>query len=262
MWAGLPAGKAASRNPLKNLLILGGTSEAADLALALSAVADLRVVTSLAGRTRAPRLLAGEVRTGGFGGVDGLRQFLRDRNINAVIDATHPFAAQMSTHAATACLEETIPRLGLVRPLWPRHDGDYWIEVADAEAAAAALPGVASRVFLSTGHRDLEAFAGLDDLWFLIRTVEPVDGRLPRQAHFIQARGPFEEDAEVALFRNHQVDAVVTKASGGAATYSKIAAARRLGLPVVMIRRPPPPAGPAVVTVQAAVAWLLRQITA
>lgn len=262
MWAGLPAGKAASRNPLKNLLILGGTSEAADLAWALSAVADLRVVTSLAGRTRAPRLLAGEVRTGGFGGVDGLRQFLRDQNIDAVIDATHPFAAQMSAHAAAASLDEATPRLCLVRPFWPRHDDDRWIEVGDAASAAAVLPGLVGRVFLSTGHQDLAAFAGLDDLWFLIRTVEPVDGRLPRQAHFIQARGPFEEHAEVALFKNHQIDAVVTKASGGAATYPKIAAARRLGLPVVMIRRPPPPAGPAVATVEAAVAWFQCQITA
>ncbi len=244
------------------VLILGGTAEAAALAGALDRRSDLfRVITSLAGRTRHPERLQGEMRIGGFGGADGLERYLRDEAIDALIDATHPFAAGMSDNAARAATRAGVPRLRLIRPAWEKRAGDCWAEVDDAGAAAAALPGLAKRVFLTTGHKDLGAFAGLDDLQFLIRTIEPVTGPRPGQAVFLTERGPFDEESETALLRKHRIDTLVTKASGGEATYAKIAAARRLNVPVVMIRRPPPPPGPIVQTTDDAQAWL-RQVTA
>ena len=166
----------------------------------------------------------------------------------------------MSRNAATAAAQADVPRLRLLRPAWTKRPGDHWTEATDGADAAAKLPSLASRVFLTTGHRDLEAFAALHDIWFLIRTIEPVGGRLPRHLFRLTARGPFEEADEIALLEEHRIDAVVTKASGGAATYAKIAAARRLGLPVIMIRRPEPPPGPIVHDTDAAQAWL-RQVT-
>lgn len=246
---------------MTTVLILGGTSEAAALAEVLAADPEFHVITSLAGRTRQPRDLPGEVRTGGFGGVSGLKEFLREHGIDAVIDATHPFAQQMSAHAAEACGGCAIPRLYLVRTLWPRHEGDCWHEVENAEEAAACLGDFGRRVFLTTGQQDLAAFAGLDDLWFLIRTVEPVEGAKPKQAHCLEARGPFSEDDERDLLTTHRIDVVVTKASGGEATYAKIAAARQLQLPVVMIKRPETPPGPKADNLEAALTWLQRQVT-
>ncbi len=240
------------------ILILGGTSEAAALASVLAVRPDMTVTTSLAGRTRMPGPLAGEVRIGGFGGVAGLRSFLKARAIDLLVDATHPFATRMSVHAAEACRMEAVARLRLCRPPWSRRTHDRWLEAADADAAASMLPGLARRVLLTIGHRDLGAFAALDDIWFLIRTVEPLNGPRPRRVTWLQARGPFRRDDEIALMRNHRIEALVTKASGGAATYGKIAAARHFGLPVVMITRPQPPAGPLAQTVDAAVAWLER----
>ena len=246
---------------LKTLLILGGTSEAAALAGALCSNESLHVITSLAGRTKRPRKLPGEVRTGGFGGVSGLSTFLRERAIDAVIDATHPFAVQMSQHAADACRGLAVPRLYLARPPWERHSDDLWFEVADTSVAAIMLPGLGTRVFLTSGQHDLDAFQDLDDHWFLIRTVEPVHGTAPKQLLCLQERGPFTEADEIALLKTHRIDVLVTKASGGSATYGKIAAARKLGLPVVMIKRPKAQNGPTVTTVDDAVAWLQRQVT-
>lgn len=242
------------------VLIVGGTGEAATLATSLHSQPDLRVITSLAGRTRSPEAVSGEVRIGGFGGVDGLARYLRDQSIDALIDATHPFAEVMSEHAVSAATRAGVPLLRLTRPPWTRCNGDRWIEVADATAAAASLPGLASRVFLTSGHQDLEVFATLDDIWFLIRTIEPVAGPLPKQAHCIEARGPFDEADEIALLTKHRIDTLVTKASGGSATYPKIAAARKLGLPVIMIKRPEASAGPTVHDTAAAQSWL-RQVT-
>ncbi|MGI9436806.1 MAG: cobalt-precorrin-6A reductase [Geminicoccaceae bacterium] len=243
------------------MLILGGTSEAAALAEALASQDDLHVINSLAGRTRSPRLLPGEVRIGGFGGVRGLIAFLEDRGINAVVDATHPFATAMSAHADMACRHFGIPRLHLTRPSWPRHPDDRWIEVADTKAAASSLPRVGRRVFLTSGHQDLEAFAELDDVWFLVRTVEPIRSTKPRHFHWLQAKGPFTEADELALFIDHRIDVLVTKASGGKATYPKVAAARTLHLPVIMIKRPRPPNGPSTEDIPTAVTWLRRQVT-
>ncbi|MDH3658550.1 MAG: cobalt-precorrin-6A reductase [Alphaproteobacteria bacterium] len=246
---------------MTTVLILGGTAEASALAWALQTWPGLRAITSLAGRTRSPEWLPGKTRTGGFGGVDGLTHYLEEQAIDLVIDATHPFAETISHHAALAAERAAIQRLRLTRPLWAKQPGDHWIDAIDAVKAAERLPGLARRVFLTSGHRELEAFAGLDDIWFLIRTIEPVAGPQPRQALCINARGPFDEASERALFEEHRIDALVTKASGGSATYAKIAAARRLGLPVIMIQRPPPPAGPIVHNTDDALTWL-RQVTA
>lgn len=256
-----PAGRTARSGPLTRVLILGGTAEAATLARALEGWPGLRVITSLAGRTRNPGSLPGEMRTGGFGGVGGLVRYLREEAIDVLIDATHPFAEKMGNHATLAAERASIPRLRLVRPPWQKQTGDRWIEVADAAAAAETLPGLARRVFLTSGHRDLDAFAGFDAIWFLIRTIEPVAGPLPRQALCLTARGPFDEASECALLEKHQIDALVTKASGGRATYAKIAAAQRLGLPVIMIQRPPQPVGPFAHDTEATLTWL-RQVTA
>ena len=210
---------------------------------ALASDETLDVITSLAGRTKARRTLPGEVRVGGFGGVEGLVHYLKERAVDLVIDATHPFAEQMSRHAYLACLDLAVPRLCLARPPWKKRVGDQWHEVSDIHAAADCLRKFGTRVFLTSGQRDLDAFADLNDLWFLIRTIEPIWGRAPTKLTFIQARGPFTERDEIDLMTEHRIDVLVTKASGGEATYAKIAAARHLGLPVIMIKRPamPPP---------------------
>ncbi len=226
------------------------------MARALEAWPDFNVITSLAGRTRAPKVEHGKYRIGGFGGVEGLKRYLGDEAINVLIDATHPFAAQMSGHAADASTQAGIPRLKLLRPPWVRQPGDCWIEVANVKAAAAHLQGAEHRVFLTSGHKDIDAFADLDESWFLIRTIEPLAGPLPRHHLCLTARGPFDETAEIALLEEHRIDTVITKASGGQSTYAKIAAARRLGLVVVMIQRPPPPPGPIVQNVDDALTWL------
>jgi precorrin-6A/cobalt-precorrin-6A reductase len=239
------------------LLILGGTAEAVQLAAACAARPGLEVISSLAGRTRAPGLPPGEVRIGGFGGAGGLARFLTARGIDRVIDATHPFAARIGAHAEQACREAAVPRLRLLRPPWTRESGDHWIEVADLAEAARRLPELGRRIFLTVGHQDLGAFARFD-LWFLVRTIEP-PGVLPlRDAEWLAGRGPFTVEDELRLLRAHAIDVLVTKASGGRATYAKLAAARQLGLPVVMVRRPPPPSGPVVHSVEAALAWLER----
>jgi precorrin-6A/cobalt-precorrin-6A reductase len=248
----------ARRPTVTRLLIIGGTAEARALAEACAPRPELSVITSLAGRTRAPQDLPGEVRVGGFGGADGLARFLRARTIDRVIDASHPFAEQIGRHAAAACEAAGIPRLRLLRPPWRRRPGDRWIEVADLTEAARRLPELGRRAFLSVGHKDLAAFAGLSDVWLLIRTIEPPKPLPLDQALWLQGRGPFSVDAELALLCAHGIDVLVTKASGGDATYAKLAAARALGLPMLMLRRPPPPPGPLVRTVAAALAWLDR----
>jgi precorrin-6A/cobalt-precorrin-6A reductase len=215
------------------------------------------VISSLAGRTRAPAVPPGEVRIGGFGGAGGLARFLAERGVDRVIDATHPFAVQIGAHAEQACRKAGVPRLRLLRPPWTPGPGDHWVEVADLAEAARRLPELGRRVFLTVGHQDLGAFAGLD-LWFLVRTIEP-PGVLPlRDAQWLAGRGPFAIEDELRLLRAHAIDVLVSKASGGVATYAKLAAARQLGLPVVMIRRPPPPPGPLVDSIEAALAWLER----
>ena len=195
------------------------------------------------------------MRIGGFGGAAGLARFLLERGIDRVIDATHPFAAQISAHAEHACREAGVPRVRLLRPPWVAVAGDRWTEVASIAEAAQRLPELGRRVFLTLGSRELDAFAQLD-IWFLVRTIE-TPGVLPLpQGQWLTGRGPFAVEDELSLLRTHAIDVLVTKASGGGATYAKLVAARRAGLPVLMVRRPPPPPGPVVGSVAAALAWL------
>jgi precorrin-6A/cobalt-precorrin-6A reductase len=240
------------------VLLLGGTAEARELAARLAAEPGLSVVSSLAGRVRDPRLPAGEVRVGGFGGVDGLAAWLRDERAGLVVDATHPYAATMQANAAAACQRLGLPRLRLARPGWRERDGDRWRWAGSLDEAAAVLPSLGTRVFLTTGRRDLAAFAGLERLWFLIRCVDPPSGPLPPHREVLLARGPYERGQERALMERFAVDVLVTKDSGGSLTAGKLAAARDLGLPVVLVRRPPAPPGPSVTGVDDAVGWVRR----
>ncbi|OMC52988.1 cobalt-precorrin-6A reductase [Mycobacterium sp. IS-2888] len=235
------------------VLVLGGTAEARALAKTLHPKVD--IISSLAGRVPDPALPVGPVRIGGFGGLDGLRRWLQKERIDAVVDATHPFAATMTAHAAEACDELRIPHLVLARPPWdPRN---AIIVTKDAEAAEVVARERYSRVFLTTGRSGVNAFAG-SDAWFLIRAVtEPDAAVLPRHHELLLSRGPYRYDDELAIMREHRIDALVTKNSGGDMTRAKLDAAAALGIPVVMVARPPLPAGvKAVDTVQEAADWV------
>ena len=227
----------------RRVLILGGTTEARLLAAALAADPGLRVTSSLAGRVAEPRLPVGEVRIGGFGGPAGLADWLRAERVDALVDATHPFAEVMSRSAALAAAATGVPLLALRRPGWAPVDGDRWHPVGSLAEAAAALPALGRRVFLTTGRLGLAAFAHLDGLHFLARSVDAPGAPLPAHCEVLLDRGPFTLDDERAVLREHRIDVLVTKDSGGAATAPKLTAARELGLPVVIVRRPAPPAG-------------------
>ncbi|MGY1437082.1 cobalt-precorrin-6A reductase [Streptomyces reniochalinae] len=236
-----------------HVLILGGTTEGRRLAeLMHTARPRARVTSSLAGRVAGPRLPGGgAVRIGGFGGVEGLTAWLRDHGVDLLIDATHPFAETISFHAAEAAAAAHVPLLALRRPGWVPTEGDDWHEVASLEAAAAALPRLGRRVFLTTGRLGLSSFAGpgTEELWFLARSVDPpAQGTpLPARTHLLLERGPFTLEGEREVLRSHRIDVLVTKDSGGAATAPKLAAARERGIPVVVVRRPPVPDGVRVV---------------
>lgn len=228
------------------VLLLGGTAEARRLAEELVAADAVNVVSSLAGRVRSPRLPPGEVRVGGFGGPEALAEHLRERRVAAVVDATHPFAATITAHAARAAAETGTPLVVLRRPGWTASPGDRWHRVPTLAAAAAALDdrGVTrgERVLLTTGRQGVAAFAG-NRQRFLLRVVDPPDEPLPARTQILRARGPFTLEGELWLLSRHSIDVVVTKDSGGDATSAKLAAARRLGLPVVVVDRPPLPDG-------------------
>ncbi|MET7656554.1 cobalt-precorrin-6A reductase [Streptomyces sp. NPDC005486] len=232
-----------------HVLILGGTTEARRLAelLAADAVPGLSVTNSLAGRVTAPRLPPGEVRVGGFGGADGLAAWLGEHEVDAIVDATHPFAGTMSAHAAKASAVAGVPLLALRRPGWTPVAGDLWHEAGSLAEAAELLPSLGRRVFLTTGRLGLAAFAALDDLWFLVRSVDAPEAPVPSRTEVLLDRGPFTLDGERELLRRHRIDVVVTKDSGGVATAPKLTAAREARLPVVVVRRPPVPAGVRVV---------------
>jgi precorrin-6A/cobalt-precorrin-6A reductase len=240
------------------ILILGGTGEARELAAVLVA-AGADVLSSLAGRVRDPKLPEGPVRIGGFGGADGLAAFLKAEGITAVVDATHPFAEGITANAARAAARAGVPLLVLRRPGW---DADpSWRPVADIAGAAAAVQDWAGEdVFLTTGRRDLAAFAGDGRHRFLVRTVDPPDGPAPARMTLVMDRGPYTVDGEKALMRSHGIGLLVTKNSGGPMTAAKLQAARDLAIQVVMVQRPPLPAGSTVAaTVPEAVRWAGRQ---
>jgi precorrin-6A/cobalt-precorrin-6A reductase len=215
------------------------------------------VTTSLAGRTASPVALPGNVRVGGFGGPAGLASWLENERVDAVVDATHPFTAQMPWNAAEACAATGVPRLRLRRPGWAPEAGDRWTVVADMKTAAAVVAAMpARRVFLTIGRQQLGEFAGLDQVWFLVRCIEPPDPIPLHRAEVLLARGPFDLSGEEELMATRRIDGVVTKNSGGSAAAAKLAAARGLGIPVVMVARPPAPPGPCVATVDDAMGWL------
>ncbi|MFF3409411.1 cobalt-precorrin-6A reductase [Streptomyces sp. NPDC002742] len=224
-----------------HVLLLGGTTEARELAAELSARPGVRVTTSLAGRVSRPGALEGDVRTGGFGGADGLARWLREHGVDAVVDATHPFASGITANAVRAAAATGIPAVVLRRPGWRPGPGDRWHQADSLAEAATLLPELGRRVFLTTGRLGLAAFADLTRIHFLVRSVEAPEPPLPPDTEVLLARGPFTVDDEKSLLRGHRVDVLVTKDSGGAATAAKLTAARDLGLPVVVVRRPPLP---------------------
>lgn len=238
------------------ILILGGTGEARALAAALSGRPGLDVVSSLAGRVRDPALPVGEVRIGGFGGVDGLVDYLRRERVDVVVDATHPFAATITRNAVEATATVGVPLVVLRRPAWPVEPG--WIRVPDIVAAASQVAGLPPGcVFLTTGRRDLAAFAHDDGHHYLVRAVEPPDGTMPPHLTVLLDRGPYTVDGEARLMLEHGVTALVTKNSGGDLTVAKLVAARERGIPLVVVDRPTLPSGPPVLeTVDAVLSWL------
>lgn len=241
----------------RRILILGGTGEARALAAALATRPALTAVTSLAGRTAAPVRPAGELRVGGFGGAEGLAGYLDEARIAAVVDATHPYAAAISRHAVEACRLAGRPLLRLERPPWQPQPGDRWVEVDSLQAAAAVAPGLGRRAFLAIGAKGIEAFAGVREMWFLLRLVDRPAAPPPlADCEILLARGPFDAAAETALLRRHRIDVVIAKNSGGQATYGKIAAARALGLPVLLLRRPDLPSAETVPSVDQVIAWI------
>jgi precorrin-6A/cobalt-precorrin-6A reductase len=254
-----------------HLLILGGTTEARRLAESLATGAGPRVTTSLAGRVARPVLPPGEVRIGGFGGAEGLAHWLREHRVDALIDATHPFAGTISLNAAHAAASTHVPLLALRRPSWAPGEGDDWHQAGSLEEAAKLLPALGRRVFLTTGRMGLATFAAAeapaegddrgepDGLWYLVRSVDPPEPPYPRRLETLLDRGPFTLEGERDLLRRHRIDVLVTKDSGGAATAPKLRAAREAGVPVVVVRRPPAPDGvEAAGTVEEAVAWTAR----
>ncbi|WP_416961574.1 cobalt-precorrin-6A reductase [Streptomyces sp. Agncl-13] len=226
-----------------HILILGGTTEARELAAELTALPEVRVTTSLAGRVSRPGALAGDVRIGGFGGAEGLAEWLREHRVDAVVDATHPFAESITANAARAGAATGLPVVVLRRPGWQPGPGDDWHTVASLSEAAEALPALGRRVLLTTGRLGLATFAHLARLHFVVRSVEPPEPPMPPDVEVLLARGPFTVADETALLREHRIDVVVTKDSGGAATAAKLTAAREAGVPVVVVRRPPLPDG-------------------
>jgi precorrin-6A/cobalt-precorrin-6A reductase len=241
------------------LLILGGTGEAAALARGvLARFGDaIEMTTALAGRTRHPGPIPGMVRIGGFGGAAGLADYLVAQRIERLIDATHPFAAEISTAARLACDQTRVPRLLLLRPAWRRHPLDRWIEVDSIEAAAQIVGRVGRRAFLTVGASEVPAFATANSVRFVVRMIDPPRERLPLRFHeVVLGRGPFTLNEERHLLQRHAIDVLVCKASGGAATEAKLAAARDLSLPVIMVRRPLTERGLSVDTVDAALDWL------
>ncbi len=239
----------------RNLLILGGTQEAVELAKKAANLPNIKVKVSLAGRT-SQAIASQNSRIGGFGGVVGLIEYLQAEKIDLLIDATHPFAAKISQNAAIAAEHLGLPFLMLIRPKWESVVGDRWIEVENIQAAAESLPSIASRVFLTIGRQEITAFSQLE-IWFLMRAIEkPSEDIVLPKGLLLLERGPFNKDSEKQLLNQHNIDTVVSKNSGGDATYAKIIAARELGIKVVMVKRPMLPQGEWVEDVENALRWI------
>jgi precorrin-6A/cobalt-precorrin-6A reductase len=217
------------------ILILGGTAEAAALAARLHDSGHT-VISSLAGRTREPAPLNGKTRTGGFGGAEGLATYLREHAIALLVDMTHPFAAQISANARKAADLTGVKLIAWHRPAWEKRDGDTWLEVADIPAALAAIPPD-TRALLALGSQHIAPFAAREDVHFLIRMIDPPAEPLPLPDHELLLAKPGSVEEEYALLRDHQITHIICRNSGGKDSYAKIAAARLLGLPVIIIGR-------------------------
>lgn len=237
-------------------LILGGTAEARELARELAG-AGLDFLSSLAGRVTTPRLPVGQVRIGGFGGVQGLRDFLAAERITHVVDATHPFATRMSANARQACSDAAVPLMRFARPGWAsRADAREWHWARGLDEARELAEGLGERPFLTTGRQTLPAFEAWADREVLVRVVEPLSGEPPRRWTVIRDRGPYSLEGELALLREHRVDVLLTKDSGGSYTSAKLDACAQLGIPLVVLRRPDETEVGSVGSVAEVLAWL------
>jgi precorrin-6A/cobalt-precorrin-6A reductase len=244
------------------ILILGGTTEARKLAERLAGRHDLDVTLSLAGRTISPARQPVPVRVGGFGGAAGLAGYLLREQIGVLIDATHPYASIISANAAAAARESNVRFVALRRPPWVAVARDRWTEVSNVSEAVQSLGTSPRRVFVTLGRNELAPFAAAPQHNYLIRSVDPVDPPLPLpRVSYVTGRGPFTEAEDRSLMAAHWIDVVVAKNSGGSATYGKIAAARAVGVEVIMLRRPPAPEAPSVATVEEVLAWLDHALT-
>lgn len=237
------------------VLLLGGTTEAGLLARRL-ADAGIPAIYSYAGRTETPVQQPLPTRVGGFGGVGGLTDYLRQNTISAVVDATHPFASQMSRNAIAACAALDLPLIALERPPWQAVQGDRWTQVRDLAAAVVALPAAPARIFLAIGRQGLEGFSSRPDLYYLLRLVDPPDGLPLPDAHAVILRGPFTLADDIGLMKTYRITHVVAKNAGGEGARAKLDAARALGLPVIMIARPQAPPRTLVGSVDAVMEWL------
>jgi precorrin-6A/cobalt-precorrin-6A reductase len=238
------------------VLILGGTTEASALATLLAGDPRFEATLSFAGRTAAPKAQPIATRVGGFGGADGLARYVEEQAIDAVIDATHPYAPRISANAVVACARAGVPLASLVRSAWKPEAGDTWQTAPTAVAAALAIGKEPRCVFLALGRQELHSFAAFAQHHYIARLIDPPQGVRPHNLVVLQQRGPFDFDAELRLLKERKIDVIVSRNSGGSATYAKIEAARVLRLPVIMIARPVKPAGHIVRTVEEAVEWL------
>ncbi len=246
---------------IKSILILGGTGDARTLADTLVAAhPGARVITSLAGRTSSPRLPAGETRDGGFGGTDGLATYIKDENIDLLIDATHPYAAQISAQAGEAAKATGVLHLALVRAPWTTQPGDRWINVPDIAAAVREISRKSDACLITTGIKDLEAFSRIVTTKLFVRLIEQPPGQLPlANAEVVIGKPPYKLDEERALMQLLGIDLIVTKNAGGDGTRAKIDAARDLGIEVIMIDRPAMPDVETVEDVDAAMEWVAKK---
>jgi precorrin-6A/cobalt-precorrin-6A reductase len=247
---------------MRRLLILGGTGEAAVLLeAALARFGNrLEIISSMAGRTTEPRALPGIQRTGGFGGWQGLARWLLEERISMVVDATHPYAKQISANARAACRAAGVPRIILWRPPWIPEPGDNWIPAGDAAEAAELVPGLGKRVFLALGSGESEKFRTVKAVSLVSRVAETPEPHSAPPGFVVVAKGPFDVEDELRLMEKHDIDLLVSRNSGGTATVGKIIAARRRGIPVIMLQRPAPEAGERSSDLQEILEWIARKL--
>lgn len=244
------------------VLLLAGTSEAADIAERLARNDRVKAVASLAGATRAPKDLGLPMRVGGFGGAEEFAEYLERESVDIVIDATHPFASRMTQRTVRMCREHGVKYLLVQRPEWVAEVGDKWFPAQDIKAVKALIPA-GSTVFLATGRQTLAAFAGMRECRILCRVIDPPQSEFPfENGRFVVGRPPFSVEEEVDFFVSERIDWIVVKNSGGERSKSKLLAARQLGLPVAMIKRPVVPDCAVVASAAEACEWLQREVPA